>query len=363
MKCPLAGATIVLLILGSRVSAQTSPTNRPGRVCAGAYFFEGWTGKTNHVTERLKTEFADREPVWGWNDDSPQVMQRQIDLAADHGLSFFAFDWYWPESREKRTPLNRGLELYLDAPNRDRLQFCLLVANHGGYQIGPADWDGVCDVWLKLFEQPNRLRVAGKPLLIFFSPRDLLDHFAGVIALKAAFNQLQSKARSRGLAGVSIAACCAPGPEHGWIDLADLKAAGFTCLTGYNYHGYPKAEPAEQKFAAMIAGHEDLWNRFAAKGVLPYMPCVTTGWDKRPWEDARKPPQAPYYPDRSPQQVTDFISRAARWMDAHPDKTPAERIVLLYAWNEYGEGGYLAPTKGSGDAYLRAVADGLAAGK
>jgi hypothetical protein len=33
-------------------------------------------------------------------------------------------------------------------------------------------------------------------------------------------------------------------------------------------------------------------------------------------------------------------------MDQHPEETTAERIVLIYAWNEFGEGGYIAPTKG-----------------
>jgi hypothetical protein len=43
-------------------------------------------------------------------------------------------------------------------------------------------------------------------------------------------------------------------------------------------------------------------------------------------------------------------------MFGHPDQTTAERIVLLYAWNEFGEGGYLAPTKGDPEgAYLKAV--------
>jgi len=43
-------------------------------------------------------------------------------------------------------------------------------------------------------------------------------------------------------------------------------------------------------------------------------------------------------------------------MDQHPEQTTAERIGLLYAWNEFGEGGHLAPTKGDPNgAYLRAI--------
>jgi hypothetical protein len=66
-----------------------------------------------------------------------------------------------------------------------------------------------------------------------------------------------------------------------------------------------------------------------------------------------------YYPDRTPLQLADFVRGAIRWMDVHPDKTTKERILLLYAWNENGEGGYLTPTKGMGDAYLKVVGSAL----
>jgi len=55
------------------------------RALVGAYYFDGWSGQTNHITELLKTEFADRQPVWGWKDDTVEIMQRQIDYCADHG--------------------------------------------------------------------------------------------------------------------------------------------------------------------------------------------------------------------------------------------------------------------------------------
>jgi hypothetical protein len=36
------------------------------RATVGAYYFDGWSGQTNHITELLKNEFAARKPVWGW---------------------------------------------------------------------------------------------------------------------------------------------------------------------------------------------------------------------------------------------------------------------------------------------------------
>ncbi len=136
-NCPPFQAPLRLrLLLAFLLCAPLLPGRAaaaPAKVLAGAYYFDGWTGESYHLTPRLKEEFFDREPVWGWRDDSLPIVEQQIDCAADHGLAFFAFDWYWPEGANKETPLNTGLKLYLQATNRQRLQFCLMVANHGGY--------------------------------------------------------------------------------------------------------------------------------------------------------------------------------------------------------------------------------------
>jgi len=328
------------------------------RAKVGAYYFDGWSGKTHHVTDRLKTEFAHRKPVWGWLDDTDQIMRRQIDLAADHGIAFFAFCWYWPEEQEKNTPLNNALELYLRAENNRRLEFCLLVANHGGFRIGPKDWDTVCGRWIELFRRPTHVKVNGKPLLIFFSPAELLNSFGSPAAVKGAFDDLRRRCRDAGLGGVSIAACATPGPEHGWNDLAQLTAAGFDLFTGYNYPGAGRRgkEPL-RPFAELVDGSIGVWNGFAQKSRLPYAPAVTSGWDMRPWEKADLPAekQSPYYPDRTPQAVRQFVEHAIAWLDRNPALALPERLVMIYAWNENGEGGYLTPTEADGDAYLKAV--------
>lgn len=346
------------LLLAMTTSALAATPNARAKV--GAYYFDGWSGGTNqiHLTDRLKTEFAHREPIWGWLDNTPEVMRQQIDLAADHGIAFFSFCWYWPEAAEKKTPLNNALELFLGAKNRDRMEFCLLVANHGGFRIGPKDWETVSDKWIELFKKPGHLLVDGKPLLVFFSSRELKNSFGGPAGVRKALDRLRAKAVSAGLKGVTVAGCCTPGPEYGWDNLDDLAAAGFDLFTGYNYPG-TGAQPGvkRQTFASMISGHEGIWESFAKKTKVPYIPAVTTGWDMRPWEKKDLPAQRQsiYYPDRTPAAVRQFVEKAIDWLDRHPDRTVRERLVLLYAWNENGEGGYLTPTRGDGDAYLRAI--------
>lgn len=326
----------------------------------GAYYFDGWSGGTNsiHLTPRLQTEFEHRQPVWGWLANTPAIMQQQIDLAADHNISFWSFCWYYPEEARKDTPLNNALNLYLKSPNRSRLQFCLLVANHAGFRVGPNDWDTITTTWIDLFKQPTHLSIDGRPLIIFFSPRELIASFKTPAAVNKALQDFRIKAQHAGLKPPLVAACCTPGPEHGWNDLDELAAAGFELFTGYNYPG-AGAIPNQKKqtFASLIAGHVGIYNMFARKNVRPYIPVVTTGWDMRPWEKPELPEQkmSVYYPDRTPTAVTQAIRAAIAWLGQNPDKTPKQRLILLYAWNENGEGGYLTPTKGDGESYLQAV--------
>ena len=85
---------------------------------------------------------------------------------------------------------------------------------------------------------------------------------------------------------------------------------------------------------------------------------MSVGWDKRPWEGERGLGQAAgwFFPDRTPGQFAAALESAIDWMDRHPEQATSERILLLYAWNEFGEGGYLAPTKGDPEgAYLQTI--------
>jgi hypothetical protein len=345
---------IAVLCLAALIPLTAQAEQPKPKATVGAYYFDGWNGKTedHHLTKLLRTKYADRQPLWGWRDDTVEIMQKQIDYCADYGIAFWAFDWYYPEGKEKTTPLNNALDLYLKAPNCQRLKFCLLVANHKGYRIGPKDWDACCQRWIELFKQPTHLRVGGEPLLIIFSPNELTQAFGGVDGVRQALDTLRGKVKEAGLPGVAVAACTGPG-KH----LNDLARSGYTLLTGYNYNlGYLNGG-GSQPFRKLIDGCERLFEQFAEKTPLPYVPVITAGWDRRPWEEDKLPPEkmSVWYPDCTPKLVEDFVRLGVGWLDKHADKTTAERLLLIYAWNENGEGGYLTPTAKDGTTYLEAV--------
>mgnify|MGYP005843337331 CR=1 FL=1 len=323
------------------------------RAMVGAYYFDGWAGRSDrwsddpawtalrpptHLTKRMLEEFADREPIWGWRDDSLAIMERQIDLAADHGIALFAFCWYWNKDPQKiaQDPKHTGLDLFLKARNHHRMKFCLLVANHAGFLFqGAEEWGQAAEGWLPYFQHAQHVTVDGKPLVIIFNPSN---------GDRDGFALVQGAARKAGLRGVAIAACG-----------GGAASLGFTHTTHYNivpgYAGTSEARP----FAELVQAHQRAWR---GSREQPYLPTLSVGWDKRPWEGPRGLGQKPgwYFPDRTPDQLAAALESAIAWMDQHPDQTSAERIVLLYAWNEYGEGGYLAPTRGDPDgAFLKAV--------
>ena len=89
-----------------------------------------WEG---HLQPNVPSEAAGWGPSHPEND--PANMAVRIDAAADHGIDFFMFDWYWYARGTKASGpegfpfLDGALEDgFLKAPNRARLKFCLMWA-------------------------------------------------------------------------------------------------------------------------------------------------------------------------------------------------------------------------------------------
>ena len=243
--CARTLLTSVMLALPAAQAAD-APASAP-RLKLGAYYFAGWSGKSpyddgsvsnawakgmpTHFTRKLGTDFAGRTPVWGWREDAPGITERQIDLAADHGLAFFAYCWYFKDSKgpinvEKieQHPLHEPMKKFMSARNNTRMEFCLLVANHKGSEItGSEAWKQAADYWLKhYFGHPRYLRMDGKPLVIIFSPKG---------SDKAGLAYLQEAARKAGFPGVWVAGC------------GNVKAEdGYQLATAYNTRPVKDAE-------------------------------------------------------------------------------------------------------------------------
>ncbi|WP_164851422.1 glycoside hydrolase family 99-like domain-containing protein [Larkinella soli] len=351
------GFALILLIFCVCAGAilPLSPTFRTpvkkDRPRVGVYYFDGWSGLTRgHLTQTLIDSFPEREPIWGWITSKKDVMQAQINTAADAGIDFFSFCWYkFPADKAnfRQHPLNHALNLFLQAPNRNRLKFCLLVANHGGSVLGPADWEQAAGAWIELFQKPEYYRVDGKPLLIFFNLQTLLDRFGGSAGLRDALASLRARSAQAGVPEVTVAVCVRP--EQAQM----AEEAGFNWLTGYNYHeaGFTSKDKVIP-IDSLIAGSRALWDQFRS-ARLPYSPVVTLNWDPRPWaQQSSWYAQSQRYSGFSSLSVYKAVRSAVTWTERSPEIMSDQRMILIYAWNEYGEGAWLTPSKQQKDDLL-----------
>ncbi|MDP6450750.1 MAG: glycoside hydrolase family 99-like domain-containing protein, partial [Lentisphaeria bacterium] len=98
--------------------------------------YQAWYGQGYSEWELIKNtqpvfpgHHQPKVPEWGYFDESdPAWAAKEIDLAADHGVTRFLFDWYWYSGVQiMEEALEKG---FLQAPNRQRLKFSLMWANH-----------------------------------------------------------------------------------------------------------------------------------------------------------------------------------------------------------------------------------------
>ncbi|OGV64860.1 MAG: hypothetical protein A2283_13885 [Lentisphaerae bacterium RIFOXYA12_FULL_48_11] len=365
-------ATGVTLWLAVSVAyAADVPTTAP-RMKLGAYYFAGWSGKCpyddgsvsnawakgmpTHFTKKLATEFAGRTPVWGWREDSPGITARQIDMAADHGLAFFAYCWYFKDSKgpinvEKieQHPLHEPMKMFMAAKNNARMEFCLLIANHGGAEItGTEAWKQAADYWLKnYFGHPRYLRMDGKPVIMIFSPKG---------SDNAGLAYLQEAAKKAGFPGVWVAGCGNVKTEDGYQIVTT-----YNTRPGKDANGKALNMEESYPFKMLADWNVSVWNA-TNRPAMPYIPVATQGWDRRPWEAkngegfGKGSTVTPHFARGTPEEFENYLRRMTEWMDANPKKATPDRLGLIYAWNEIGEGGWLVPCRDDPDgAYLKAI--------
>jgi hypothetical protein len=333
--------------------------NQAHEIKLGAYYFDGWTGKyAQHISPKLMNSFSNRKPKWGWVTSSQKIVDQQILAASGAGLSFFSFCWYYSgKDKYKGEPLNNALKFFQKSAYTGKMEYCLMVANHKGFEIGKDDWRTVQAEWIRQFKTAGYLKVDGKPLLILFSVQSLVDNLGSAAAVKDALQSLRTAAAANGLSGVTVAACVS-GDQR---SISQAEDCGFDILTGYNAHsaGFTSKTIRQIPIDSMQTAERRIWNRVAKTSSLNYIPVSTLNWDPRPWSAPNnKYDTAPYFVGYSEKSVYKSVSGMIAWMGKNTTRITHEKIGLLYAWNENGEGAYLTPTV-KGPNFLRGLQKAL----
>ena len=112
------------------VAAIVWPAYQPEPRWAELGIFGDGKGEWQNVYECK----ACAKPLWGYeNEADPNVVARKIDAATAAGVNVFIYDWYWYGGRPfLEDALNEG---FLKAPNRGRMKFYVMWANHDVNQV------------------------------------------------------------------------------------------------------------------------------------------------------------------------------------------------------------------------------------
>jgi hypothetical protein len=313
---------------------------RPLRPSVGAIRWDAWSG--GRVTEEVQrtlgpAKYHDRLPwfaeVKGDNQvridgSPPEIMDREINFAADAGLDYWAFLLY-PES----DAMSQALQQYLKSPQRRRLNFCVIL--HNAFGVPEAAWPRERSRLVSLLKEPGYQTVpGGRPLVFEFQAR-LDGKFP-----RQRFAEFRQAAREAGLNPYCVFMGSNPA-----ADFRRESTNGFDAVSAY------ACASDVASYAELVRQVETGYWQNAARAKVPYVPLVTTGWDKQPrkdhpvsWEkDHSYHRQAVFPAQAAPAEIAAHLERALGFVRAHQDLCAAN-TVIIYAWNEHDEGGWLSPT-------------------
>ena len=339
--------------LSSLAAAGDVREVRP-RPTIGAIRWDGWF-KGNAWEKNLQSaEWRYRLPFYATTDsdgkvsvcsDSQEVMDKEIGYANEAGLDYWAFCYYHPRSWDQADSYNYGWRKFLASRHKGALKFCFIL--QWGH-LGPADgWPETVHELIRIFRHPSYFKVAeNRPLVFIFNWEHVEKPFGSLEAARKPIDQLRAACKGVGLGNPYIVAQVFSAKDGArFVDTLGLDALG-----AYSAHG--GSEHREYSYADLAVANRAYWDSFRLVGKK-VIPLVNAGWDGRP----RNYPGA-WYAAPTPSELADNVRSALEWAHRHRASCDAN-TVLVYAWNETDEGGWLVPTISEGTRRLDALRDVL----
>lgn len=254
--------------------------------------------------------------------DSQEVMDREIDYASRAGLDYWAFLTYAPAS-----PMGLSLKFYLSSARKSKIRFCMIC-----HHIG--DHAEEIERIVGYMKDPQYVTVRdGRPLVYVFQRKPEKTFYDGLIeaAMQAGLKRPYLVNMGYGSGQVTFDAVSSYSGKKGGV------------------------------------GGADCWNAWKEEG-RKVIPSVSAGWDVRP----RAENPVPWSPEQgadlprpikggrlrtAEQAAVDIaagVRAALKWNRENPTTSEAN-AVIIYAWNEFDEGGWICPTLSEGTNRLDAI--------
>ncbi len=285
------------------------------------------------------------------------VMRKQADMAKRHGLYGFCF-YYYHFAKGKRlleTPINNWLKAVdIDFP------FCFAWANEnwtrtwdGGNKdvIMPQDYDAenmlnMIREMLPAFRDKRYIKINGRPVLFVYR--------AEIIPrIKATVLRWRDELKKNGFPDlylVSMQNFKSKNPYEMGFDAAAEFAPQKTKLF---YKNNQKVFPTEfEKYNIDFVGMNDVVKgmSYRKRTGYPRIKCICPSWDNSP---RKKDNNSRIVTGISTGAFKKFMKSAIKETIAYG--LAADGLLLINAWNEWGEGAHLEPDEKWGYAWLDVI--------
>ncbi len=293
------------------------------------------------------------------NGDNQETVDREILAAEEGGIDYWAFV-YFHKIDFKGNPVspetlkgNLALQRYLSSQYRNRVNHSLILAlSHLGT---PAQWEQtIDDVLLAHFRLPNYQRVLGdRPLLYMFNMKNLPKLWGSTAKAQAMLSRIREKSKKAGLGNPYIVLMHFS-PKEAIQMVGEL---GYDAVSTYaNPVGGNRTR--QLPYSYCVGQNRSFREQFRNSGVQ-LVPTINAGWDTRPLRHGGDPyvkraSNNDFCETATPREIGNHLLETLRWIRTNRSINETNN-VLIYAWNEYSEGGWISPTLLDGNARLLAV--------
>jgi hypothetical protein len=379
-------SSVNFTVSGTRTLQSSASVPKPqkantGKYLVGAQSCNLWANKVDWQTLQ---NYPDRISIMGTYDESYDVSTDwQIKMAVEHGISFMQGCWFRLAGNEAAHTVLASYDHFLDsvansAKYRALMQFSIDWINVGsttGTTSGVSDFvQNLVPYWINTYmKKPNYLKIDGKPVLAIYDFEQFINQMGSLANAQLAIRSFRSAVTKAGFPGLILETqqSGSTTPAHHWVigndprgvdpkfgnqytadynhTNADAAAAGFDYVFAYHVPTFTDlmtvANPTVTQVSDMQRQAWDNWLHYSA---LPSIVSASMGWNAKPWDGN---------PDSWQLAPADFkaLLISAKTAMAQRGAGIPSRLAMLDSWNEYAEGHYIAPTKGTGYGYLDAV--------
>lgn len=304
----------------------------------GAIRWDAWYGEPrkadgSEVTQQVEktlspAKYHFRVPFFGtieadgtvkFNEYTQAIFDQEILYAADAGIAYWAYVWYDPSAG-----LSKARQLHVNSPYKDRVKMCSI------FDANAINNPDIQREVKNLLKDSCWMTVqGGRPLMFYMIGQSTQDSIKKDISFyRAACEEMGIPAPFVALMGANN---------------STMNATVADCISDYTVHVNGGGGP----YVSLAKAAVDRWNR-AQYPKTQIIPAIVTGWYDTPrvenpvsWGELISPDSWMQY--ATPEELAAHLTDGLKWVSENTDITYANSM-LMYAWNEHDEGGWICPT-------------------